>query len=148
MVNPLSNSDALGGMQACPRRCGIPDCDYAVLPVRNYRKIPVLVIPRHRNAPPPPKGAGLAQGGQSYFEKRISTQPIRIFPFFYVVMFQIVIQLNSRSAVVGVTVKKRSGFQNIYTRSRFHCLREKNHGIYTRTSRSSSTPPIAPRTML
>ena len=32
-------------------------------------------MPRHRNAPPPPMGAWMAQGGQSLFEKRISTEP-------------------------------------------------------------------------
>jgi len=36
-------------------------------------KVPVQVIPGHHNAPPPPiGGAGLAQGGRSSLEKRIS----------------------------------------------------------------------------
>jgi len=35
-------------------------------------KFPVQVMPRHRNALPPPMEAGLAQGGRSSFEKRIS----------------------------------------------------------------------------
>ncbi len=37
-------------------------------------KFLVLVMPGHRNAPPPPMGAGLVQGGRSYLEKRISPE--------------------------------------------------------------------------
>ena len=38
----------------------------AIVPYYLYaiaEKFPVSVMPRHRNAPPPPMGAGLAQGG-------------------------------------------------------------------------------------
>src|SRR5665647_925246 len=50
----------------------------AIMPYYLYaivEKFPVLVMRRHRNAPPPPMGAGSAQGGRSYLEKRISTVP-------------------------------------------------------------------------
>ena len=42
-------------------------------------KFPVVVIQRHRNAPPPPLGAGLAQRGlSSDSEKRIFTMQTKI----------------------------------------------------------------------
>jgi hypothetical protein len=37
-------------------------------------KFSVQVLPKHRNAPPPSMGAGLAQGGRSSLEKRISSE--------------------------------------------------------------------------
>jgi hypothetical protein len=42
-------------------------CLYAI-----EEKFPVQAMPGHRNTPPPPMGAGLALGGQSSLEKRIS----------------------------------------------------------------------------
>jgi hypothetical protein len=36
--NPLNITDAPGGMQACPRRYGIPRLRLAVLPVRKLSK--------------------------------------------------------------------------------------------------------------
>ncbi len=52
-----------------PRVAIVPYYLYAIKEI-----FPIQVMPRHRNAPPPPMGAGLAQGGQSSFEKRISTE--------------------------------------------------------------------------
>jgi len=37
-------------------------------------KFPVQVIQNHRNVPPPPTGAGLAQGGYHHYEKRFSPE--------------------------------------------------------------------------
>jgi len=36
--------------------------------------VSVQVITGHRNAPPPPTGAGLAQGGRSYYMTQVFTE--------------------------------------------------------------------------
>ena len=44
----------------------------AIVPYDLYAiagKFPVSVMPGHRNAPPPPKGAGLAQGGDHHLKR-------------------------------------------------------------------------------
>jgi len=67
-----TNYDALGGTVPA---AGHPPV--AIVPYYLYvivGKFPVQLIPGHRNAPPPPTGAGLAQGRQSSLEKRISTE--------------------------------------------------------------------------
>jgi len=48
----------------------------AIVPYYLYTIVQIFSIPviqRHRNAPPPPMGAGLAQGGHHLREKRFST---------------------------------------------------------------------------
>jgi len=46
---------------------------YLVITVQIFS---VLVMQKHRNAPPPPMGAGLAQGGYHHYEQRFSKEQI------------------------------------------------------------------------
>ena len=74
MGNPLNDSDALFGMQACPRYESIPCCDSAVLTVTDRGKISCTGKTEALYAPPPPTGAGLAQGGDKFQKNRFSTE--------------------------------------------------------------------------